>query len=119
MIIFSNPDNNFRNYHHSDKILWSNIPWLILCAGSAIYSIIYSLKRKNGFYFAPIVIALLAALWVNFSDIEIYTKFAMLVVGIATGISGIFVACNNRSMLGLNGSVILIIAMILNYFFSL
>ena len=79
---------------------------------------LFTFKRKNGFYFAPVVITIIAGLYSGFPEEEIFAKFALLIVGFIVGIYGIFAACKSKSMLGLNAAVILLVALIFNYFFS-
>ncbi|MBR7127461.1 MAG: hypothetical protein IKD09_02615, partial [Lentisphaeria bacterium] len=82
------------------------------------YNIYYAFKRKNGFYFAPLIMVVISAICASFPYTEIWVKFALLIVGFTVGVYGIFEGCRVKSMLGLNAAVIMIVALIFNSFFS-
>ncbi len=119
LIILSNPDTDF----YFSKFFWekidiNHIPWMILAFASLVYNIYYAFRRRNGFYFAPLIMVVISAICASFPYTEIWVKFALLIVGFTVGVYGIFEGCRVKSMLGLNAAVIMIVALIFNYFFS-
>lgn len=116
LLIYSNPDVNLTTSKTGISI--NNIGWLILVGIGLIYTAYTAIKRKNGFYFAPIVMCIIITLYVISHDAEIIMKFMLLIFGGLVGVYGIFHACKSKSMLGLNAAVILVVGLIFNYFFS-
>ena len=119
LIILSNPDTDFCfSKFFWEKIDFNHIPWMIFAFASLVYNIYYAFRRKNGFYFAPLIMVVISAICASFPYTEIWVKFALLIVGFTVGVYGIFEGCRVKSMLGLNAAVIMIVALIFNYFFS-
>ncbi len=117
LLLYSNPDENLSLSNKLD-VSTRNIGWLLMVGTGFVYTVYTAIKRKNGFYFAPIVMCIIMALNLISNEAEIIVKFLLLIFSGLVGIYGIFHASKIKSMLGLNAAVILVIGLIFNYFFS-